>query len=155
MPSNGLASQLRFSRYAERGRLTVSQRKINTMKQDKFKILMRAVFRIERRLDNIEANSRLSASTVQPLVGPPGNVEGEPAALARPVSLAEVETLLKDIFRKWKIACEYHDSRVTLECIEKEIIQRMQELDQGPIAKRVTKKSGQGITNHPPGRIRQ
>jgi hypothetical protein len=93
---------------------------------------------LKHRLDLLEANSRLSASTVQPLVGPPDVDKGEPAALARPEMLAKLKTVMKEELADYtRIAgdvtvAQYLSSFVT------QVLQRMSELDQGPIAECVS-----------------
>jgi hypothetical protein len=95
---------------------------------------------IRRLADSIEAASRLAANTEQPLVGPPEKSNGRPAALARPETLTEVETLIEDVRvlpHKYGFPIDYR--RGWRECCN-EILQRLGTLDQGTIASTTTKQ---------------
>lgn len=103
------------------------------MSSDEYEKLAARLSAVERKLVVIEANSRKACSE-QPLVGPPDKSEERPAALARPQTIAEVETLVKEvIYNRMRLAVSFN-LRFEIDVIGKMILQRLGTLDQGPVA---------------------
>lgn len=89
---------------------------------------------LAKRLDALEANSRNAASSDQPIVGPPSLSE-DSRALARPVSIPELEAFIDDVKglpHKRGFSVDY---RIGWRACCNEILQHLMQLDQGPVAK--------------------
>jgi len=86
---------------------------------------------------------------VQPLVGPPDVVQGEPAALARPATLAELKTFMNETFAYYYSVTETSDERALLDMARSDIFQKLGTFDQGPIAKNSLEEICERLANQP------
>lgn len=104
------------------------------MNKDEYAKVMNWIGEIDSVLDILEA-LKPKADAVQPLVGPSDVVGAAgPAALARPVSLTEVEPILHELVRQIREVPGDIVNRYWLLNRLNGIIQQIVDLDQGPIA---------------------
>lgn len=94
---------------------------------------------IRRLTDAIEGARPPRSNSVQPLVGPPDVNQGEPAALARPATIAKVVTIVEEAIMQIRFVCIGKKSRLAFDEIAESLVQQIEDLDQGPIAKPLSK----------------
>lgn len=94
---------------------------------------------IRRLTDALEGARPPRSNSVEPFVGPPDANQGEPAALARPATIPELKTWLKDKLRAVKESgVQGVNTPLVVEWLNF-ILQQLKDLDQGPIAKPCSK----------------
>lgn len=96
---------------------------------------------IRRLTDALEGARPPRSNSVEPFVGPPDVNQGEPAALARPATLSELKAWIKEQFHLDEERWQYGDFGQGMMTAAEKILQRIDDLDQGPIASKLTGES--------------
>lgn len=109
------------------------------MTDSQFKFLKDRLATIEFEISLIKQASTLRAKSEQSVVGQPNVVESENPALSRPATLTELKTLLQEKRIATRDFMGHGPRRAGwLECYET-VLQWIDDLDQGPIAKSPSK----------------
>ena len=100
-----------------------------------YRIILGELVEIKKRLDSIEQASTLRANSEQSVVGQPNVGDSENPALARPATLTKVRSIVQRLCNTEKPRECLSQYGIVCKEIGIAILQEIEDLDQGPIAK--------------------